>query len=262
MSISSFIQYVLDLARKEGKGNVISPASIINWLNYVMLDDFNNLLTQALTLAEQRQVKLANVIFDIKDLRQFVETETLTTHTITTGMILREWAGLPDDFKYELGCTSGMIDVELLSYTLLPKYRGSVINGNPAESPKGFVGGGHIEFIPNDLTDLALVYLRTPAKPYYDFCMDRLDNEIFMPAGSVISPTQVTDHFSLATATGVGLNPDVIRDGLIWDPNIQHAYDSKTIELDWDEINHVRFANMVAHKLGINLKNQILTQTQ
>ena len=78
MTIQDFIRYVYDLARKDGKGNVVSPQAIVNWLTFVMLDDFNNLLTQALTLAEQRQVALANVIFDVKDLRQFVKTDVIS----------------------------------------------------------------------------------------------------------------------------------------------------------------------------------------
>jgi len=256
VTIATFIAYVYDLARKDGKGNVVSPQAIVNWLTYVMLDDFNNLLTQALTLAEQRQVALANVIFDIKDLRQFVKTDTLSLSMVTTGGINRIRAALPGDFKYELGCTAAMVNVELLSYTLLPKYRGSVLNDNPEESPKGFVGGGYVEFIPNNVDNVVFVYLRTPAKPYYDFCMDANDAEIFMPAGSGITLNSGTAKYELMDSDGNILNADVTKSGATF------PYTSLTVDLDWDEINHVRFANNVAHKLGINLHNTILTQTQ
>lgn len=256
MDISTFVRYVYDLARKDGKGNVVSPQAIVNWLTYVMLDDFNSLLTQALTLAEQKQVALANVIFDIKDLRQFVKTTLISPAMYAPiGGISQSKAPLPDDFKYELGCTYNMVNVDLLSSTLLPKYRGSVINGNPEESPKGFVGGGYIEFLPNDISDCVLVYLRTPAKPYYDFCMDENDAEIFMPVGSYINQVNFVDIL-------YDVNNNVIATGVIKDVNHLYPYNSLTVDLDWDEINHVRFANNVAHKLGINLKNPILTQTQ
>jgi len=257
MTIDSFIRYVYDLARKDGKGNVVSPQAIVNWLTYVMLDDFNSLLTQALTLAEQKQVALANVIFDIKDLRQFVKTDTLILAGYTVGGINQAKATLPADFKYELGCTANMVNVDLLSSTLLPKYRGSVLNSNPEESPKGFVGGGYIEFLPNDTGDCVLVYLRTPAKPYYDFCVDADDLEIFMPTGSYIE--WVLNHYRLVAADG-----SVISNNNVTHPSATTTapYYSLSVDLDWDETNHVRFANVVAHKLGINLKNPILTQTQ
>jgi len=256
MSIDSFIKYVYDLARKDGKGNVVSPAAIINWLTYVMLDDFNSLMTQALTLAEQRQVKLANVIFDIKDLRQFVNTKELTERGVGifgSNVSTAEWT-LPTDFKYELGCTAGMINVELLSSTLLPKYRGSVLNGNPEESPKGFIGAGVLSVIPTDLSDLVLVYLRTPAKPYYDFCMDSNDAEIFMPVGSKLKKVN--------NVVGLYDKNDILIKDNVSHSSGQSAYDSLTVDLDWDETNQTRFLNAVAHKLGINLKNPILTQTQ
>ena len=261
MDISTFVRYVYDLARKDGKGNVVSPQAIVNWLTYVMLDDFNSLLTQALTLAEQKQVALANVIFDIKDLRQFVKTTLISPSMYAPiGGISQSKAPLPDDFKYELGCTYNMVNVDMLSSTLLPKYRGSVINGNPEESPKGFVGGGYIEFLPNDISDCVLVYLRTPAKPYYDFCMDENDAEIFMPVGSTIQvyydEPGVPNGYALYDSTGALMQSGVIKAG------VSFPYTSLSVDLDWDEINHVRFANNVAHKLGINLKNPILTQTQ
>ena len=257
MTIASFISYVLDLARKDGKGNVVSPQAIVNWLTYVMLDDFNALLTQALTLAEQKQVALANVIFDIKDLRQFVATKELTLGTnVNYGATVRtqEWV-LPADFKYELGATAGMVNLELLSATLLPKYRASVLNSNPEESPKGFVGAGVLSTIPNDTTDVVLVYLRTPAKPYYDFCMDANDLEIFMPEGSVIHNDDALNP-CLYDSTGALMVSNVIKAG------VTLPYTSLTVDLDWDETNHVRFANDVASKLGINLKNSILVQKQ
>jgi hypothetical protein len=263
MTIDTFIRYVYDLARKDGKGNVVSPGAIVNWLTFVMLDNFNDLMTQALTLAEQRQTGLANVIFDIKDLRQFVKTIELSTPTTGTyGTLTTNRFALPSDFKYELGGTvnyntpTPIASLELLSSTLLPKYRGSVVNGNPEESPKGFIGGGYIETIPNDINEVVLVYLRTPAKPYYDFCLDSLDNEIFMPVGSTIRLNQPLSRYDLSSATGDVLATNVVKSGATY------PYASLTVELDWDETNHVRFANVVAHKLGINLKNPILTQTQ
>jgi hypothetical protein len=255
MTISTFIKYVYDLARKEGKGNVVTPAVIVNWLTYVMLDNFNELLTQALTLAEQRQVALANVIFDIKDLRQFVKSDTLTTTLTTMGVVRSAKAPLPSDFKYELGLTADMVNVDILSYTLLSKYRGSVLNGNPEESPKAFIGGGYLEVIPNDLNGLVFVYLRTPAKPYYDFCMDANDNEIFMPAGSYIADVGGTNYL-------YDVQDNLLASGVTKDNMTYLPFPSATVDLDWDETNHVRFANVVAHKLGINLKNPILTQTQ
>jgi hypothetical protein len=260
MTISNFVKYVYDLARKEGKGNVVTPAVIVNWLTYVMLDNFNDLLTQALTLAQERQVALANVIFDIKDLRQFIKSDTLVPVSYTIGNVHSAKAPLPSDFKYELGLTADMVNVDLLSYTLLPKYRGSVLNGNPEESPKAFIGGGYLEVIPNDLNGLVFVYLRTPAKPYYDFCMDSADNEIFMPAGSTIQYNAPQDWYDLYSESGVLMASDITKTGVQYPGTC--PYTSLTVELDWDEMNHVRFANVVAHKLGINLKNPILTQTQ
>lgn len=154
-----------------------------------------------------------------------------------------------------------MVNVELLSYTLLPKYRGSVLNGNPEEAPKGFVGGGYVEFIPNEIDDVVFVYLRTPAKPYYDFCMDSNDTEIFMPEGSYIVATEGEPGvfgapYMLYDYEGNLLNGDVTKSGATF------PYTSLTVNLDWEETNHVRFANNVAHKLGINLHNTVLTQSQ
>lgn len=256
MTIDTFIRYVLDLARKDGKGNVIQPSAIVNWLTFVMLDDFNNLLTEAQSLAERNNIPLANVIFDVKDLRRFVKSEALSVNHVLVGGINSARASLPDDFKYELGCTANMVNVELLSSTLLHKYRGSVLNGNPEESPKAFVGGGYMEVVPNDLTGLVLTYLRTPAKPFYDFCIDENDNEVFMPVGSYIIYNPNEDETELHASDGTFIIAPVIKQG------ISLPYTSQTVELDWDEINHVRFANNVAHKLGINLKNAALIQTQ
>jgi hypothetical protein len=260
MTVDEIYRLVLDLYRKDHKGVVLPPSVFNNWLQFVSLDMFNGVLTQAEQLAAQGNINLSDVIFKMTILGNFIKDEPLLPVQGLVGTTTIGYASTPDDCKIPLGLLANGNIVELKSPVLKVKYRGSATNGDLGANPVGFYEQQKIEFLPNDLDGLLLTYLRRPSVPYYDFCISSNDLPVFMPVGSIVKthvygdapeldpPPAVTPK-SLYDNNGVLLQYDVTANGA-------YPYLSKTTELDWDETQHQKLANLVAEKLGINLRLQ------
>lgn len=281
MTIDKIYSYVLDLWRKDHKGVVLPPAVFNNWIQFVSLGMYDEIFTQAESLAAQGNVDMSEVIFKMTVLGNFISDVALVPTSGSVGGLNIAYVITPTNCKYPLGLQSVLPlnngvsrVVELRSPVLKTKYRGSALNGDIANVPVGFVENGRIEFIPNDLTDFILTYLRTPAVPYFDFCVSSSDQLVFMPVGSYINnepfPTVTpgpgedpppSPDFPVGTTLNlyqrVGafgstlIASDVIKEGIT-----TAIYWSITSELDWDETQHMKIANLVAEKLGINLRIQ------
>ena len=256
MTISSIYQFDLDLYRKDHKGTVLPPDTFNNWIRFVVLNLFNGVVGQAESLAAQGNMDISDVIFKMTILGNFIKDSALIAAQDTIGGITIGYVVTPPDCKLPLGLmtlkpiNNGIGNIVTKKSPLLKtKYRGSVLNGDVGNNPVYFVEDGRLEFIPNGLTDLILTYLRTPAAPYFDFCMSSSDQVIFMPAESYIQEVGAVNV--LYDKNNVILSSNVSKDTFTG----TKLY-SLTVELDWDETQHEKIATLVAEKLGINLRIQ------
>ena len=192
MTIDSVYRFDLDLYRKDHKGVVLPPDVFNNWIQFVSLNMFNGVVTQAESLAAQGNMDIADVIFKMTILGNFIKDLPIDVSQGTIGNITVLLADIPPDCKLTLGMTVNGEIITKKSPVMKAKYRGSVLNGDLSNNPVYFVQDGKIEFLRNDLSTtgsngIILIYLRHPAVPYFDFCMSSSDQIIFMPAGSYIA---------------------------------------------------------------------------
>ena len=260
MTVNQIYQFVLDQWRKDHKGVVLPPDVFNNWIQFVSLDMFNGIVTQAESMAAQGNVDIADVIFQTVIFGNFIKDAAIATAQDTIGGLTIGYIPTPADCKLPLGLMMmkpinlGVSNIITKKSPLLKtKYRASVLNGDVGNNPVYFVEDGRLEFIPNDLTDLILTYMRTPAAPYFDFCMSSSDQVIFMPVGSHID---IVVNGSVTTNVLYDVNGVVLASDVSSDKMTASTYLSQTIELDWDETQHEKIANLVAEKLGINLRIQ------
>jgi len=247
VTINSIYAYVLDLWRKDHKGVVLPPPVFNNWIAFVSLDMFENIFTQAQQLAAQGNRDVSDVILKLGVFGNFVKDVNPNPAQQPIAGVNVGYIEIPTDFRYALGMIADGNIITIKSPTMKAKYRGAVVNGDIGNNPVAFVEDKIIEFLPNDLGKIVLIYLRKPAVPYYDYCMDSRDQQVFMPVGSICKKDDalITNLYKSGGVT-------VITAGVT--ANGPLPYTSLTTELDWDESQHTKIADQVAQKLGVNLR--------
>lgn len=277
MLIKELYLYVLNTSNKDNRGNACTPVMFNNWISFVVIDKFQNYFKQAQAISQQGNAELSDVIMALTDLHRFISTRSINAaksyiyeEAISVGdtaapapvlVLTVGIANYPSDFHYALSLNSNGRPVEIKSPLLLKKYRGGMVVESPDDSPVAFIEDGKIEYLPNDLTRLVLTYLRTPVKPFYDFCMSSADIEIYMEIGTYVKYDSTNTRYNLYSSNGGVLYNDVIHDffeGLT--PNPVVKYSSKTTELDWDETKHKEIANAILEKMGVNLRSPEVAQ--
>ena len=246
MTIDEGYRYCQDLSNKDSKGNGFSLQQFNNELKFVTTEKFQSYWKLAQNIAASQKKELAAVIFEMQDLSAFVKDAGVS---FPAGTVFYTY---PSDFRYTLGLILDDKPAEIRPYTQIGRFRRGVLNGNPLETPLAFEGSGRFEFIPNNIVDITLTYLRIPATPYYDYCLSSDDLEIFMPVGSYIDYVAVLGQYVLYTSSGSALEFNVTRDDL----HTALRYTSKTVELDWPDTVHAQIFNSIFEKLSVTMRNE------
>ena len=258
MTIQEIRQYCQDLSNKDSKGDGFTLLQFNNGLKFAVISRFENTwkLAQEISASEKRP--LAEVIFEMGDLRHFVKREELTMGSMgSIGGIVYNYLNYPEGFRYTIGMSANNIPVAVMRYALANNKRSGVLIGNLDENPVAFEGDGHFEIIPNDVEPIVLTYLRKPATPYYDYCLSSDDLETFMPVGSRVQWSKALAQWILYDENGKLMLQEVTRDDFT-DHN--KVYTSQTIELDYEDTKHKEIADEVLAQLGVNLRAPEIVQ--
>lgn len=264
MNIYQTYQYLLDVINKDQRGRAFSIGQLNNMLPFESIALFQYYVAKAEQMAAQGQKELSQAIYEMADLSNFIETKLLEGYSQAPyGSIIIGRVNSPDDFQYSIALTTGNQPVEVVSIQTLQKYRRGVVHEDLAENPIAFIGNHNLEFLPNNLDDMVLTYLRTPAEPYLDYCVDDDDMEVFMPVGYYILYVYATLSLNLYDGTGKLVRLGVSHpffDGYV-PPVNPVAYTSKTVEIEWDEVKWTVLADRILFKMGINQRDPLVIQS-
>jgi hypothetical protein len=264
MNIYQTYKHLLDVINKDQRGRAFSIDQYNNMLPFENIALFQYYVTKAEQIAAQGQKELSQVIYEMANLSNFIETEELVGYSQAPyGSILIGRVNTPDNFQYSIALTSGNQPVEVVSIQTLQKYRRGVVHEDLAENPVAFIGNHVLEFLPNDLDSMVLTYLRTPVEPYLDYCVDADDMEVFMPAGYYIIYVYGTLSLNLYDDKGKLVRLGVTHpffEGYV-PPVNPTAYTSKTVEIEWDEVKWTVLADRILFKMGLNQRDPLVIQT-
>jgi len=230
MTVCELLKYVRFIANKSQKGNAYTPSDYNYSLQNNNIQIFNDELAKFTPGAP------------IPELLRTFHTE-ITSGTLATGVYT-----LPADFAelatLSFTCTVGGVKKfgEFVSDTEAKKRR-MYTQYKLAENPIAVMRSGTIQVYPTNAAGFGFEYLKQPATPVYDYYIDSNLNEVCLAVGQAYT---INDP----PTTG-----EVASDG-----STSGIYASKTVEIEWDEEAHPRFAALILRDLGINVREGEIVQ--
>lgn len=254
MTLDGIRKYINFVINKDQLGEPQSPESYNMLLPVVSIEKYNM----------EYDIWLKTVKSD--PLKRFIKKYT---SNMSGGNL-----SLPVDYKYFISLLledDGVYKVVNM-VSDIDNQRFNLLDHSPVELPIGAELPGNIEVYPATSGKTELRYFRLPGTPFYDYCMDANDNEVFMPVGSYIEPN-ANDSATLYDADGVYIIGPVSHPSYVWvegqtEPDLPpergpispSRYTSKTVELDWSETDHLAVAEMIIAK--VSRKNRELNDYQ
>ena len=233
MTLDQIKKYVNEIVYKEQSGRTMTEDDFNLFIEVVNLEMFNNEYNKCIELSVDRNIPLSQVIKTNLELNEFkVKDATLVSSVVGVS--------LPDDYKYYISVTSETRGVykplRMTDSGEINDAKYNLLVRSPEDFPLGEISGNTLHYLPTSIDGITMSYLRTPVKPFYDYCIKTSNNTvIYMPAGSYISGGNLYTSGASLIASGV-----------------THPYnrtESETVELEWRETRHPEFSNMVADKI-------------
>lgn len=244
-------------------------AGIFNLLNYIggkeltgnafTLDQYNLLLEHCtveikgeeydkiFALTVQEQPKGLSEFLTTSMLRPFVKEKSLPVD-IDHGQ-----TDVPEDYEKWISgfkiYKGNFRNVELVGNDLF-NIRSSSIAYRADVHPFGRMVNNLFYFVPYDLSDIEVTYVRKSGIPFLDFCQDSATmEEVLMPKGSQISVAGV-----LIDGSGTVSNSSVFKSGATL------PYTSLTVELEFEQWTHYKFISRILSKLSIPIGEDKITE--
>lgn len=241
---------------------------IRNYINFVINKD---------QLGEPQSPQSFNVLLPVVSLEKYeleyekwLKTRNSDTPLIrfrmkSTPSVADGEVSKPDDYMYFISLLVEDNDVyKVVTITdpaTLDNMRFNLLEQSPVELPAGTEMSDRFLVYPNPRgrSNGELKYFRSPVEPYYDTCIDSIDNEIYMPVGSYIFDRALTteEHAStdipeLSTDGSLNLysSADVLLTSNVSKSGVSGFYRSLSVELDWDETEHLSIAEMIVARVG------------
>ena len=261
MTIVELFQFCQNIVNKDVHGMPFGIDQFNNVLSFVNMSLYQDSYATSKTVAEQGGDKLANVLFQNNDLRNFIKNSLITNTTTAIGGLTIGRSPYPSDMEYPMMMWASGRDVEIVSAYLLRRIRAGVINRDFAEHPVAVETDGYFELYPNDLTNLLLTYLKRPTKPYLDYCLDTGDVPVYMEVGSYVVYNLSLGYYNLYNQDGTLAKANVTHDYFTGSaPSPTVIYTSLTTELEWADTKHTHIANMILERMGVNLRSPEVAQ--
>jgi hypothetical protein len=242
MTLDEIRKYTEAVADKDRSGHGCTEEQFNLYLKAVNIDLFNLEWDRVLSAAAAQSAKVSTILKTYTPLYIFkADTD------ICVGATPGEFA-LPGDYRHYLMVSeagSGADrDIEVVDEDEFQARSHNAIVNNPDRKPFCRIQGGNIIVVPNDISDINLVYVSTPETPYYDWVYSTTTDAIYyMPEGSVLDGTDLKQGAAVLYA-------NVAHTGTVADP-----YTGLSNELEWREDRHVEIANRILVKMGVNLRD-------
>ena len=251
MTLGELYTYVKFIVNQDQLGDMPSPSDLNVILKNGNIKLFSDEWLPVMSLHNEKGYPLSDLIDNTSSLRRFVKT-------INVAQTIAGPYTLPTDYNHYLSISfvinNVWRDCDVLSDRKYNKKREDVFIVPPTEKPYSNISEGKLHIIPLIPHKINLKYVRLPLQPVFDCCYTSGLDMVYMPVGSRI------------VASG-GVNDLVASDGTVMETDVQHyvpvlklPYTSQSIELDWDETEHDKFAEILISM--ISYRNRELQMAQ
>jgi hypothetical protein len=255
MKLNVLLDYLNFVAAKETEGESMPPTQFSTVLESVNIETFEKETEMAKVMAEAESLSIENVIDKNPRIRPFKKTASAPLNigdSITLpsdfGIYLSLSVRNDSDFTYRI--------VEPISQEeLARRYQGVITRS--FDLPVSVYNDAKIQVIGDDFTFYLLFYVKVPTTPYFDYCIDvDIAKYIYINVGDYIELNDVTTQYELKNSGGAVLNNNVTH--TFYTSGGTGIYTSISVELEWEEKDHIFFARQMLIKMGINLRDQQL----
>lgn len=257
MKLDELLGFVNFVAAKDQQGRSMTEVQFNYNLEAINDELFKEEWTRLQAFSMQTNVPLYRSLYNSTELNPFkVYLEVNTSGGEYT---------LPENFKYPLtmitkygGVTR---EVELLTDQQMVDRRKAIVSEPLEFYPGAVLYSDKMRFWPTDVGDsekIELTYLKYPTTPFYDYFYDNteLKRVYFDPAdGYTISYHAATGKWRVMDGATV-----VYSDVTYELTDTTQTYSSRSVEIEWEQIQHVAFAKRMLRYIGINLRDVTLEQ--
>lgn len=255
MTLQQIISFVNFVIRKAQAGDIMTPEQYNTLLASFNIEIFNSELEKAEVAARAQNMDIYRIIETTGALPRFTKKVTLNTSG--------GYVSLPADYVIKLGLiakyNNSWRPMEVITEYEMNSRRGSMLETPLDIIPAASIFGGNINVYPKDVGEapsgIELAYLRLPATPVYDYCMkESTGMYYYMPARSYIRTSGSLNN--LYDYAGLLIQSDVTHMSKVAGTD----YTSKTVELDWDDRFHMRFAAAILRAVAPSLDPNLLNE--
>lgn len=239
------------ILNKDQKGDPVKPETYQILLKVIGEEFFNFELQKMLSRSNIENKELEtylitdSALFKFKKIWQsFILADAFTVQ-------------LPTDFKRHVSLSvridNKMLSCEIVDEDEYDKRISSVVGKSIVSYPIATIIGNLIRAVPNDFSGMKFTYLRKPLVPFYDYCVNSVDEIVFMPENSVIK-TEAGKEM-LYDFNDFLLAEDVTH---LDTPTI--PYTSQTVEFEYDDRFIPMIIDLLVEKLGAKSREVLISK--
>ncbi len=216
-------KYLLDLANKDARGNVITPTEINRIFPEVNIDKYNIEYSRYMTNQDSYDA-----------MSPFLELNTSVALTTGSG-------SLPSDYSHYITSKHSGSTKPLDEITVLERNNrlGNSITVPTTKHAVCVLAGSTIEVNPTSITSISLDYFRLPATPVFDYYITAAGQITYLEVGA--------SHVLTAGETGsAGQTSGTVS--------------SLSVELEWHDDEKADIIMIMARRIGVEVPNNSLYQ--
>jgi hypothetical protein len=252
MTLKTIFDLLNYIVAKNQSGNTMTIPNLNDLIplaeSEILNDELGKLIQSELTPISGELLSISPLRVFRKDMTFIGGTGIITVPSITPTDYVR-WVSL--------GALYGgsWRDIEVVAEREFNQRRGNVLY-HPELKPFCRIMNTNFYFIPYDVSDITMTYIRKPVPAYYDYCQDSATLlNVYMPVGSTLVASQ-NATYDLVSG-GLVLKSDVTKSG------VTYPYTSISKELEWEDRVHQDIILHILSKVGLNLdKTQLVQYTE
>lgn len=246
MTINNIITYCRAMTVQNGMS--LSGLEVNSVLPLISIDTFNDRLRELIG-SEIDEARMEEIINSSNSTLTRFKSIANDAVPLNRDKVLSVYATL-----LNYSGDKGKRKVTIVTDSQFHMYADGIIRPDLNKHPVARFVADTIEFLPNDIEEYDITYLRKPVAPYWDFCINSdTDQEVHMPTGYYI--TGVPGNLTLRSPGGITVLSNVNHLTAI-----QYPYYSLTSELDFDERDHASFVAKLLLRFGIKVGDDLLIQ--
>lgn len=238
------------ILNKDQLGDPVKPETYQVLIKVINEEFFNSELKKINDLSIQENKNIETYIINDSALFKFKQIFNLF------GIGSSPTFSIPNDYKRYISLSvqvnGQMYSCEILDEGELDQRISSVIGKSIHNHPIATIIGTLIRIIPNYFTGVKFTYLRSPAVPFYDYCTNQVDDEIYMPTGSQIRSYE-------GNLTLFDVNDNILNRNINNISGLTLPYISKSVEFEYDDRFIPRIIDLLVEKLGAHSREVLIS---